>query len=295
MRILLLSLVLAVTFIAAPAAADKAAPAPAVILSPVATCIDLGQSGVIPLRPPCTFEGWSAEVDGRTLPAKPAPGARWLPKCSVDAEGACAFEVAAVGEVFEDEFRVTSYTVTPVGNVTATGRLLVPRDVSCTEEECGADDPCCHGCNHGGWTVMNRRPELPAYSAAGVPDLPQCPLDGCGSCDHRLTAWGVEVGGLFIVSSHAETSSVALMPSARCTMMACASANPCCNTCGFMGWTTQGSTGTLSAVVGEGVDPLPECEVDGCGRCSWVLLVEGEEKGGSFVVTSWEKFPEQHP
>ncbi len=293
MRIQLISLVVAMTFFAAPARAGEP-PQPqtqTLDLTARAVCRDGISGPALALGPACTFDGWAAKVGDELLPAKHATGKTWLPSCVLDGDGVCSFAVTATGRVAGDGFEVDAWTVAPVGNVTAVGRMLVPADVACTEEECPAADPCCHGCNHGGWMVMNRRPELRAIVAAEVPPLPRCELDGCGGCDHRLTAWGVEVGGIFIVSSHGQTDAVALMPSARCTMMACGSANPCCNNCGFMGWTAHGSTGTLSAVAGEGVEPLPEGEVDGCGRCPWQLLVDGEEKDGKFVVTSWKRFP----
>lgn len=259
-----------------------------VVLAPRATCPEQGQTGAIPLRPPCTFEGWNAQIGPRTLPAEHATGAQWLPSCAVDDQGACGFAVTATGRLQGDLFAVQSYTVAPVGHVTATGKVLVPRDVACTEQECAQDDPCCNKCNHGGWKIANKRPDFTAYTAADVPDLPLCELDGCGGCAHQLTAWGVEVGGLFIVSSHDETELVALSAMGKCTLIACVGANPCCNTCGFMGW----SAGNLRAIPGEGVEALPPCELDGCGQCPWQLLVSGEETGGTFVVKEWKRFPD---
>ena len=256
-----------------------------------ATCLDSASSPLFQMGPLCTFDGWTATVGEQSIPATHATGETWLPNCRVDDGGACPFAVTATGAVQDGKFLVESWAVAPVGDVTAAGALLVPLDVMCTEEECPQDDPCCHKCNHGGWQAMNRRSEVRGVVAAGVTELPRCSLTGCGECSYRLKAWGVEVGGLFIISSHERTESMALLPAARCTMMACGSSNPCCNTCGFMGWSAQGSTGALNAVPSEGVDPLPACEVDGCGRCPWLLLVDGEEEAGTFVVTSWKRFP----
>ncbi len=256
-------------------------------LAVAATCPEPGQTGAIPLKPPCTFDGWTAQVQGLKLPAGHATGARWLPRCDVDDQGECPFAVRAIGEIHGDQFDVQSYTVAPVGLVTATGKVLAPRDVMCTEQECAQDDPCCNKCGHGGWKLANERPDVPVYTAADVPDLPQCELDGCGGCSYRLTAWGVDVGGIFIASSHEPTDLLPLSAMGKCTLIACVGANPCCNTCGFMGW----SVGTRKAIPGDGVEALPPCELDGCGQCPWQLLVSGEERGDTFVVTRWERYP----
>jgi len=277
--------------LASPAVAGEPTPDEPIQLVPQATCSDSAEGTPIPIRPRCTFDGWAAPVGEGTIAATHATGRKWLPRCVVDDQGACPFALTVTGTAQDGTFEVASWSVAPVGDVAETGQLLAPADVMCTEEECPPDDRCCNGCGHGGWKLANRRPDVRALVAAGVAELPRCELSGCGGCSYQLAARGVEVGGLFIVSAHEQTEATALRPMGRCTMMACGSANPCCNSCAFMGWSAPGSTGTIGATAAKQADPLPDCELDGCGRCPWLLLVGGEEEAGTFVVRSWERIP----
>ena len=224
-----------------------------------------------------------------TWPADQATGVPWLPRCTLDATGACPYSLPVTGTVVDGTFSVQSWSIVPPDDATPTAIILEPTDVACTEEECPPEAPCCHECGHSGWQITNRRPEVTAHTTAGTATLPRCELSGCGKCSYRLVATGIQTGGLFVVTSWEETTSDALYPMGRCTMIACMGSNPCCNTCGFMGWSIQRPTGSLDAVPGMGVEALPPCELDGCGACSFQLLVEGEDKDGSFEVTSWKR------
>jgi hypothetical protein len=69
-----------------------------------------------------------------------------------------------------------------------------------------------------------------------------------------------------------------------CTAMACGDDNPCCNSCGFQYWMLAG--GARARSTGE---PLPQCEVDGCGRCSFFVMARGNLEGEEFTVSSWRE------
>lgn len=69
-----------------------------------------------------------------------------------------------------------------------------------------------------------------------------------------------------------------------CTAMACADDNPCCNSCNFQYWMLAG--GARARSTGE---PLPQCQVDGCGRCGFFVMARGQLQGDELVVSSWRR------
>ena len=86
------------------------------------------------------------------------------------------------------------------------------------------------------------------------------------------------------VAPQPDTGETVLEPSIVCTAMACAAEKPCCNSCGFQNW-----IGPSGGAVRSAGEPLPQCEVDGCGRCPFVIYARGERQGDEFVVNSWRR------
>lgn len=76
---------------------------------------------------------------------------------------------------------------------------------------------------------------------------------------------------------------------AKCTKERCFPEDPCCHSCTHVSWTVVGSNSSLEARIEPGVEPLPICELDGCGECPYELEAEGEEQDGVFRVTAWSR------
>jgi len=71
-----------------------------------------------------------------------------------------------------------------------------------------------------------------------------------------------------------------------CTEEVCPRTKPCCHSCSAGLWVQSEAPHRAGrAAAGQ----LPDCQVDGCGRCPFHLEAAGRVEGDTFVVTRWTK------
>ena len=92
-----------------------------------------------------------------------------------------------------------------------------------------------------------------------------------------------------------KTEKVIVRAESMCTEMACATDDPCCNSCGFHHWSIGGEEAESPVKFEFESKPFPECKPDGCGEGCGPLSVElvRDPEAGSAKVIGWMPIPDR--